>query len=238
MKRAAPSEEHDRDQVFSLLTPYMDRLREFLRHQIAYFESAGELVPGELTTEEVLDAVLLRAAGELAQGHKEADIGSWLIQLANERLQVDIERLQAARDTMVHIEEDIPETSPEEAMVGEEFFEFYQPEEDLKLEDIFPDQDISTPEDMAAAKEELLRCVNAALAKMPREWRRALRLRHSQGLTEEELAEALEKAAPEVERILEYARAHLRQHLLQAGCTFIVKGSDTPARKRKSSKNG
>jgi RNA polymerase sigma factor (sigma-70 family) len=145
--------------------------------------------------------------------------------------------LKAARNTMVHIEEDIPETSPEEEMVGEEFFEFYQPEEDLKLEDIFPDQDISTPEDMAAAKEELLRCVNAALAKMPQEWRRALRLRHSQGLTEEELAEALEKAAPEVERILEYARAHLRQHLLQAGCTFIVKGSDTPARKRKSSKN-
>jgi hypothetical protein len=75
MKRAAPSEEHDRDQVFSLLTPHLDRLREFLRDQIAYFESAGELVPGELTTQEVLDAVLLRAArarpGPQGAGHRQ-----------------------------------------------------------------------------------------------------------------------------------------------------------------------
>jgi len=104
--------------------------------------------------------------------------------------------------------------------LGEEILEFYQPDEDLKLEDIFPDVDISTPERMAAAKEELLRCVNAALARMPRAWRRALRLRHGEGLTGEELAEALEKAEPEIERILEYARQHLRQSLLEAGCTL------------------
>ena len=111
--------------------------------------------------------------------------------------------------------------------LGDEILDFYQPDEDLKLEDIFPDVDVSTPEDFVAAKEELLRCVNAALAGMPKEWRRAFCLRHAEGLTDEELAEALQKAAPEIERILEYARQHLRQSLIESGCTFIVKGSES-----------
>jgi hypothetical protein len=85
---------------------------------------------------------------------------------------------------------------------------------------------------MAAAKEELLRCVNASLAGMPREWRRALRLRHTKGLTDEELAEVLQKAEPEIERILEYGHQHLRQSLLESGCKFIVKGNESPSTSR------
>lgn len=223
----AQSEEQKREQLFSLLSPHLNRLEEFVRHQIAYFESVGDLVPGELTPEEVVDAVALRAVRELARGHKEPEIGSWLIQLASAQLHTHINRSSAERDTTVHIEEDIPDTSPEEEIItqGEEILDFYQPDEDLKLEDIFPDQDVSTPEEMAAAKEELLHCVNAALAGMPEQWRRALRLRHAGGLTDAELAEALEESEPEIERILEYAREHLRQHLIEAGCTFIVKDS-------------
>jgi hypothetical protein len=72
---------------------------------------------------------------------------------------------------------------------------------------------MATPEEFVAAKEELLRCVNTALTGMPRQWRRALRLRHAKGLTEAELAAMLDKAEPELERILEYARQHLRQRL-------------------------
>ena len=65
---------------------------------------------------------------------------------------------------------------------------------------------------------------------MPQEWRRTLRLRHTEGLTYEELAEVFDKAEPEIERILEYARQHLRQSLTESGCTFIVKGSKKQAR--------
>ena len=35
----------------------------------------------------------------------------------------------------------------------------------------------------------------------------------------------LRENEPEVERILEYARQHLRQSLIESGCTFIIKGS-------------
>jgi RNA polymerase sigma factor (sigma-70 family) len=234
-----PSEQHNRERFFSSASQQLDRLYEFVRHQLAYFESVGDLMPGELTAEDIVDAAVLRAYHEFVKEPAGREIEGWLIDLAKEQLRRDVKRIRSERNRTVHIEEDIPETPPQEEVttLGEEILEFYQPDEDLKLEDIFPDVDISTPEQMAAAKEELLRCVNAALARMPREWRRALRLRHGEGLTDEELAEALDKAEPEIERILDYARQHLRQSLLEAGCTFIVKGSENRSRAKTEAKS-
>lgn len=226
------SEQHNREKFLSLASPHLNRLNEYVRHQLAYFESVGDLLPGDLSSEDVVDAVLLRAYGEFVNDSADREIRSWLIQLATEQLRAEIKRLKSERENTVHIEEDIPETPPAEEVVtlGEEILEFYQPDEDLKLEDIFPEVDISTPEEWVGAKEELLRCINAALGGMPEEWRRALRLRHTEGLTYEELAEVFDKAEPEIERILEYARQHLRQSLTESGCTFIVKGSKKQAR--------
>ena len=61
-----------------------------------------------------------------------------------------------------------------------------------------------------------------------------LHLRHVERLTSEELSEALDKDEPEIERILEYARQHLRERLMEAGCRFIVKDADGKAPRAKS----
>jgi RNA polymerase sigma factor (sigma-70 family) len=207
---AAPSEQSNRESFFSQINRHLKELYRFVRHQLAYSESVGDLIPGELSLEEVVDEVLLRAYREFVKNPTKREMRAWLLQLARKQLAAAVRRSRAERNLTVHIEEDIPETPPTEEVstLGDEILDFYQPDEDLKLKDIFPDVDVSTPEDFVAAKEELLRCVNAALAGMPNEWRRALRLRHAGGLTDEELAEALQKAAPEVERILDYARQH------------------------------
>jgi RNA polymerase sigma factor (sigma-70 family) len=243
------SEKQSREKFFSLAGQHLERLYEFVRRRLAYFESLGDLLPGELAAEDVVDAVLLRAYHEYVNLSKASELTpsevervnepagrvilGWLIELATKRLRSEIKRLKSERNRAVHIEEDIPETPPVEEVstLGDEILDFYQPDEDLKLEDIFPDGQISTPEEMTAAKEELLRCVNASLAEMPREWRRALRLRHAEGFTDAELADALRKEAPEIERILEYGRQHLRRSLIQSGCTFIARESDDSSSK-------
>ena len=220
-----PSEQHNREVFFSAASRELSRLYEFVRRQLNYFESIGDLVPGELSTEDVIDAVVLSAYHEFVKQPKDRDIGNWLTELAMAHLHRKVKRLKSERNRTLHVEEDIPETPPVEEVttLGDEILDFYQPDEDLRLEDIFPETEVSTPEDFVAAKEELLRCVNASLAGMPKEWRRALRLRHTRGLTDAELAEALDKSEPEIERILEYGRQHLRQTLVEAGCTFITK---------------
>lgn len=246
------SEKQNREKFFSLAGQHLERLYEFVRHRLAYFESLGDLAPGELAAEDVVDAVLLRAYHEYVNPSRDSglslskvervkepagrDLLSWLIEFATERLRSEVKRLKSERNRKVRIEEDIPETPPVEEVstLGDEILDFYQPDEDLKLEDIFPDVEISTPEEMTAAKEELLRCVNASLAAMPKEWRRALRLRHAEGFTDAELADALHKAAPEIERILEYGRQHLRESLIESGCTFIAKASEGPPGRERS----
>jgi RNA polymerase sigma factor (sigma-70 family) len=226
---ANPVEQQNREVFFSAVIRNLARLYEWVRHQLAYLESVEDLAKGELTAEDVVDTVILRAYGDFVRTPTARDLGAWLMQIASEQLRTEIDRLKSEREQMVRIEEDIAETPPHEAVstLGEEILDFYQPDEDLKLEDIFPDEEISTPEEFVAAKEDLLERVNAALAGMPREWRLTLRLRYGVGLAGAELAEALDQTEPEIERILEYARQHLRQSLVEAGCRFTERTTRT-----------
>jgi RNA polymerase sigma factor (sigma-70 family) len=236
---ATPAEQRNRESFLSQISRELKGLYRFVRHQLAYAESVGDLVPGERNAEEIVDEVLLQAYREFVKEPDKREIGAWLIELAKKRIQAAVKRSRTERNLTVHIEEDIPETPPAEEVstLGDEILDFYQPDEDLKLEDVFPDADISTPEDFVAAEEELAQCVNAALAAMPNEWRRALHLRHSGGLTLKELHEVLKKDEPEIERILEYARQHLRQSLIESGCTFIAKGTENRSGSRPKAKS-
>jgi DNA-directed RNA polymerase specialized sigma24 family protein len=147
--KTAPSEQHKRETFFTSASRHLNRLYEFVRRQLAYFESVGDLMPGELTTEDVVDAVLLRAYHDYVKEPADQEVGSWLVERATEEIRREVKRLKSERNRSVHIEEDIPETPPAEEVstLGEEILEFYQPDEDLRLEDIFPDADISTPGD-------------------------------------------------------------------------------------------
>ena len=58
---ATPFEQQNRETFFSQIRRQLKGLYRFVRHQLAYFESVGDLLPGELTAEDVVDAVLLQA---------------------------------------------------------------------------------------------------------------------------------------------------------------------------------
>jgi DNA-directed RNA polymerase specialized sigma24 family protein len=77
--------------------------------------------------------------------------------------------------------------------LGDEILDFYQPDEDLKLEDIVSDIEVPTPEQSVEAKE-LQKLVRSLLAQMPREWRRALLLHYVGWRPEAEVAKAPQQA--------------------------------------------
>jgi len=91
--------------------------------------------------------------------------------------------------------------------------------QDLKLEDIVPDLTVPTPEQETEAAE-LRRCVDEALAELPSAWRRAVLLRHVNGLAGAALARAVGRPEAETDRMLDHARAYLRQRLVESGCAF------------------
>lgn len=222
MKTAAASSITDQQESFFLLvSPHLEKLGHFVRHAIRFAESRGDLVPGEVTAADVVDETLLRAYEEYEKRPVRKEIQSWLIRLAARELAAEIRRSKRERNRTISIEADLPEVQAAEEVnkLGEDILYFYQPDEDLKVEDVIPDLEVPTPE-QEAENNELRSCVRSALDSMPRESRRALLFRYVQGLQGQELAQLLGKPIVEVNRIIEEARSRLRQKLIDSGCTI------------------
>jgi DNA-directed RNA polymerase specialized sigma24 family protein len=141
------SRERAREKFFSMFRRQLRALYRFVRHELAYRQNAGDLVEGELAPEDVVDAVVLRAFPEYVRDPSRRRSAGWLIRLAQEQIDSEVGRLESARETDVHVEEDVPETAPQEEVttLGEEILFFYQPDEDLTLEDLIPELDARRP---------------------------------------------------------------------------------------------
>jgi len=215
---AFPAEERERELFSTLAERHLKNLYNFARREIAYYLATGDLLPGEITAEDVVDATLLQAYREFVKDPTRREIRSWLIGLAVEKIEAEVKRSKAERAGSVHIEEDIPETPPTEEVstLGDEIMDFYQPDEDQKLEDIIPDMTAPTPEQILESRE-LQRYINRTLATLPRVWRRAFALHYVGEVPVAEIARMTEGVDSEVERNLEYAREYLRQRLHDDG---------------------
>jgi ribosomal subunit interface protein len=215
---AVPAEDRERELFSTLAERHLKNLYNFARREIAYYLATGDLPPGEVTAEDVVDATLLQAYREFVKEPSGREIRNWLIGLALEKVEAEVKRSKAERAGRVHIEEDIPETPPvrEVWTLGDEIMDFYQPDEDQKLEDIIPDLTTPTPEQILESRE-LQRYINRTLATLPRVWRKAFTLHYVEGAPVAEIARMTRQAESEVESHLEYTRDYLRQRLLEAG---------------------
>ena len=140
MKARPSSQELARLAFFTQAVHQLPDLYALVKPLLTGYETAGELMPGELTAEDVIDEVVLQAYRQFVQDPDRRRPGDWLERMARERLESEVRRLRTERERSVHIEEDIPETPPAEeaSTLGEEILYFHQPDEDLKLEDVMP----------------------------------------------------------------------------------------------------
>ena len=215
---AVAAEERKRELFSALAERHLKQLYNFVRREIAYRQAAGDLPPGEVTAEDAVDSTLLQAYREFVKDPAEREIKSWLIGLAVDEVEAEVKRSKAERAGSVRIEEDIPETprTEEVSTLGDEIMDFYQPDEDQKLEDIIPDLRAPTPEQILESRE-LQRYINRTLGALPRVWRRDFILHHVEGAPVAEIARMTKQTESEVEGNLEYAREYLRQRLREAG---------------------
>ena len=218
-------EQRDREVFFARLSRYMNGLYRYARHLLRYYQQLGDLPPGQIDVDDIVDTAVLGAFREFGKGGADRDLRSRLMRHARRYVQNEIGRIRASSELTISKEEDVPETPPEKevSLLGEEIFEFFEPDEDLKVEDVVPDLDVPAPEQELETAE-WQQCVNSAMAGMPAEWQRALMLRFGRGLKGATLAQALGKPASETSRVLELAHAYLRQRLVESGCSFTPQG--------------
>ncbi len=218
---ARSREQLGREAFFLQLIRHLKGLHRYAQHLLRSYEALGDLPPGHLSVEDVVDSAVLGAYLEMGRKRAEQDLGRLLARIAHSYVRDEARKLSARRELLISKEEDVPELPPQEAVseLGEAIFEFFEPDEDLKVEDVVPDLDVPTPEQELETAD-LQQCVRTALAGLPAEWRRALTLRFVQGLEGMALARALGRSTREASTIVDQARAYLRQKLTEAGCSF------------------
>ncbi len=209
---------HNRRQAASLIDLHLESLYNFARREVAYRQAVGDIVEGDLSPEEVVDEVALSAIEQFDERPGSLDFDRWLMQLALDLIERRANEIKEEREGALRLEEDVPETPPEEevAHAGEEVFEFFQPDEDLRLEDLIEDRRVPTPEEVLERRD-LQRYVESALAQLPRRWREAFVLYSVEGLSLEETARVMRRAVEEVRHWVELTRALLRERLVAEG---------------------
>lgn len=203
-----PLEERDREALLGVLGDHQDTVYRFAAHEIAARLAAGDLFPGQVSVDDIVDAVVLAAAQRFTDRPKDLPLERWLMKLVLEQVEREVQRVREEGGSL-RLEEAT-------AMPGSDdgLFEFYQPDEVVRLEDLVPDSGLPTP-DQVAERQELQRTVNRMLAHLPTQWRLALILHEAEGCSIAETAQILGITEPEATHALDNARAFLRQQLAE-----------------------
>ena len=67
----------DTESFFALINPHLTALDDFVSHELSYAEATGDLSPGEFTSEDIVDLVLLRAHQEFVKDPTRGEIKRW-----------------------------------------------------------------------------------------------------------------------------------------------------------------
>lgn len=180
-----------------LTSPLLDDLRRAARHELTFLTSVGDLGRDVLTPDELVGEVLSRAWRDRRRRPGDLDLKAWLHALLFRVIDAIVAKQKTLRSKeAVSLEDPVPE----EALYDDDqsFYEWYQPDDLTRWEDVIP-VDEPSPEVIVAAIEQ--RCDD--LSNMAR---RVLALHDLQGVTLPQVAAALRLSLTETRRLLIVAR--------------------------------
>jgi DNA-directed RNA polymerase specialized sigma24 family protein/ribosome-associated translation inhibitor RaiA len=197
--------------VREYLNANLEKLGRFVGRELRYRENLGQMVPGQVSAEEVIDEVVVTAlSAEERPAH--ITLERWLYKLSLQALK-QLARSAAGDPAALHLEQTV---RPQNVSGSDEvLMQYHQPGETLRQEDLIPDPAMNSPEELAA-NDELMEQMELALLGLAPEARQTFILRALEGLTVEEIAHVTDRAAEEVIGHLQVAREHLDRRLSAA----------------------
>lgn len=215
---ARDAAEADRRKLFfDLIEDHLDTVYDVVRRELTYLECSGSVPEGYLSVRDLVDATILKGLERFEQRPTRFSIGDWLTRLALDTIE---EEARAARragpEAAVSLEAEPEQPAVDPTGSDQEMYEFYQPDEVLRLEDLVVDES-ATDAETEAERHEAARMLHRAIAQLPALWRRVLIHVDLNDTTSEAAAalDGLEK--DEVARIGDAARAFLRDRLAELG---------------------
>jgi DNA-directed RNA polymerase specialized sigma24 family protein len=148
----------DREAFQRAVRPYLRELLRTARHEVRYRTALGDFEADDPTPEELVGEVLVRAWRERQNRLPHLRLRVWLLTLLY-RVADSISRSEDRRKRVPT--ESLEEPPPPEPIYDddEEFWEWYQPDEVLRREDVVEARTM-TPEEEAGTDEELTRTLD------------------------------------------------------------------------------
>lgn len=194
----------DRAAFNRMVEPFLEELLTAAKRDLGYHRFRGEPAAKDITPEELVGETLLRAWASRKERPRRVSLRAWLLGTQHRVLQKLLERPRWERDLWaLSLDEPLP---PEPLYDDEEsFWEWYQPDDIEKWEDVFPDN-VPTPEEAVLTKETLEETFPLDVDE-----RQALLLYDEHKLTMLEVAYALGVSLEKASQMVQNARRRIRE---------------------------
>ena len=125
----------DQDAFQRLLKPHVEELLTAARRDIRYHLAVGDLERDDISAEELVGDTLLRAWRDRSRRPPSLDIRPWLLGLQF-RVLTGVVRQEELRRKLLSVSLEAPAPATPEYDDDESFWEWYQPDDALRWEDI------------------------------------------------------------------------------------------------------
>jgi RNA polymerase sigma factor (sigma-70 family) len=209
---AATFELENRDSVQSEVRKYLSaklpRLERFVDRELRYREANGQITPGLVSREEVIDEVAM-AALSVEKRPANISLEKWIY-----RLCIHAIRMLASGNSidLSNVSLEQPVGTPNVTGSDESFLQYHQPGETLSREDVIADRRLANPEQIAAS-DELIDQLEQSLRGTKPDEREAFVLFAIEGFTIEEIAQITVRSVEQVHQSINGAREYLMKKL-------------------------
>lgn len=196
------------EDVTSYVNANLPRLRRFVQRELRTREDDERLARGAITVDDVVGEAIGDALSDSHERPEKVRLEPWLYRLAVDA----IERLARGDSGGSNVPLESPARPRGEEGSDENVLQFHQPDDDLSSRSLTADENIATPEDLAA-KDEMITLVERTLRDAGRHEREAFILYTIEGFTVDEIADITQRPEKEVKESVHSAREHLKKAL-------------------------
>ncbi len=190
----------DKKAFWEVVEPLLPELLYRARHDVAYHRSMGDLLPGEPEPHEVVADALARAWRLRSRKPADQSVRVWLLGTLHRVIRDRVRQERGLqRFWALALEDPVTEGSAE--ALDETFYDWYQPDDAPRWEDLLPGP-APSPEECVELEE--------LGARPDPDARQAVVLRDEHGLTHEEIAHVLGRSVEEVDGLLNRGRAETK----------------------------
>lgn len=194
------------EDVRSYVSVNLSRFQRFVERELYFRQSADELFPTTISSEEIVDEAIARALSEGERPEKLA-LEPWLYRLAMQAMDEMVAESHEV-DRPVHLEDSARTQNVRASDEAE--LQFHQPDETLTRESVIADRRVATPEQVAVS-DEMLALVHSALRGVKRLDREAFLLYGIEGFSIPEISAITDRRPEDVEASIAASRAHMKK---------------------------